>query len=680
MDQLAPKTRLDATLLEPSRHALPPWRSRRPLLLLAAVLLVPALILGAACRSAWHAAWAEADRELAVSAEAAREFALRVVEGQARLSARVADAIAGLDDAALQQREPVLRDRIARMISGIPLVRAVIVTGEADDVLLMAAPSGEPPVPVPSLPRDELVAIGTHLSMSPAFAPASGRAPLVMLAQERLAAPGMVVVLLDANRLGTGLGRARADAADSAALIRTDGQIIARQPPMPAPAPRLGPSQPLVAAFAAGLTEGRVDGVTPRDGHPVLVRFAVLGSHPSLAVAVERPRAAIIDRWWRAATPLLLIGVPAILALGAFGWVVRRQQFALEDTLAGLEERVAERTASVREGEERLRMAIDAGRFGTWETNLKTGQTTRSARTVEILALDPNQTTSPFEDWVARIHPADRGRVLEAWNRAATGRGTGYREEYRYTGADGRWRWLESSGAVVGVEPLTGMPERISGMVRDITARREADERRQILMQEVNHRARNSLAIVQAILRLSRAEDAATYARVVEGRVAALARAQSLLAAERWTGAPLQAVIAEELAPYGGMQPAKGDISPRFVLTGGPVRLRAQAVQPLSIVFHELATNAAKHGALSAPEGRVAVSWHVDEHAGLLSIRWVESGGPVPGLPSRRGVGSRVMEATIAGQLAGSLDRRWPDGGLVCEIRVPLSRVRAGPT
>ena len=97
-----------------------------------------------------------------------------------------------------------------------------------------------------------------------------------------------------------------------------------------------------------------------------------------------------------------------------------------------------------------------------------------------------------------------------------------------------------------------------------------------------------SLAIVQAILRLTRAEDAATYARVVEGRIAALARAQSLLAAERWTGAPLRSVIAEELAPYGAGQPAGDEGRQRFVLTGAPVRLRAQAVQPLSIVFHDI--------------------------------------------------------------------------------------------
>lgn len=680
MDQFATPPLVEAAPPEPSRRAPPPRRGRRPLLLLGAVMLVPALILGAACRSAWHAVWAEADRELTVGAEAAREFALRVLEGHGRLSARIAESIAGMDDAALRQAEPVLRERLARMITGMPLARAVVVTAAGSEPLFVATPTGEPALPLPSLPREGLLPVGAYQAISPAFAPGPGRPPLVMLAQERIGAPGTVALLLDANRMGTGLGRARGNPQDSAALIRTDGQILARQPPMPAPAPPLGPSQPLIAALAAGQTEGRVDGRTPRDGQPVLVRFAVLGSHPALAVAVARPRDVVVERWWQAATPLLLIGVPAILALGAFGWVVRRQQLALEATLAGLEERVAERTASVREGEERLRMAIDAGRFGTWETNLRTGLTTRSARTVEVLALEPDQTTTPVQDWVTRIHPADRPRVLEAWDRARTGRSPGYREEYRYAGADGRWRWLESTGAVVGVDPLTGVPERISGMVRDITARREAEERRQILMQEVNHRARNSLAIVQAILRLTRAEDATTYARVVEGRIAALARAQSLLAAERWTGAPLRAVIAEELAPYGATRSGKGEARERFVLTGGPLRLRAEAVQPLSIVFHELATNAVKHGALSAPEGRVAVTWQVDEAAGMLTIRWAESGGPAPGMPSRRGVGSRVMEATIAGQLAGSLDRRWPDEGLVCEIRVPLSRVRAGPS
>jgi two-component sensor histidine kinase len=106
--------------------------------------------------------------------------------------------------------------------------------------------------------------------------------------------------------------------------------------------------------------------------------------------------------------------------------------------------------------------------------------------------------------------------------------------------------------------------------------------------------------------------------------------------------------------------------------------VRAEAVQPLGMVFHELATNAVKHGALSVREGRVAVTWRIDAAAGLLLIRWAEEGGPSPGFPKHRGVGSRVIEATVTGQLGGTVERRWPAEGLVCDIALPLARTRAG--
>jgi PAS domain S-box-containing protein len=350
----------------------------------------------------------------------------------------------------------------------------------------------------------------------------------------------------------------------------------------------------------------------------------------------------------------------------------------LEATLAGLEARVAERTASLREGEERLRLAIDAGRFGTWETDLATGMTTRSERSQDILGLPADAPDAPISEWEARIHPTDRGRVRAAWDQVATGRVPSYRIEYRFQRPDGAWRWLESNAAVVRRDPASGLPLRLAGTNRDITERREAEDRRDLLTKEVNHRARNTLAIVQAILRLTRAEDAAGYARLIEGRIAALARAQSLLAAERWTGAPLGTLLSEELAPFGGAEEGAAT-GARFGLEGPPLRLRAEVVQPLGMVVHELATNAAKHGALSTPAGRVAVSWEADEQSGLLRIRWAETGGPAPVFPQSRGVGSRVIEATVTGQLGGSVERRWPEAGLVCDIALPLARMRAGP-
>jgi signal transduction histidine kinase len=216
-------------------------------------------------------------------------------------------------------------------------------------------------------------------------------------------------------------------------------------------------------------------------------------------------------------------------------------------------------------------------------------------------------------------------------------------------------RWFEVSAYRIG-------PDLFGVLFLDVTARRVAAERQALLAREVDHRAKNALAVVQSVVRLTRARDVRDYARAVEGRVAALARAHTLLAEDKWRGAELRLVIEEELAAYRG--------GSRVVVEGPPVRLRAEAVQPLSMVVHELSTNAAKYGALSAPGGQVRVSWRRGESG--LRLLWEERDGPpilVP--PERRGFGSALIEATARGQLAGDVTLAWRTEGLRCELTVP---------
>jgi PAS domain S-box-containing protein len=676
MDQQAPR---DSDLLPlTTDDAVRPQAGWRLSALLVGAILLPAMILGAACVGAWHSAWKEADRELAVAVEAASEFSLRVVEGHGRLAARIAESLAGEDDAGLGDAAEALRAGLLRFVADLPLVAGVVVTGQDGRALVHADLGANGDGAAPDLAGADLVPAGQGILLGGAFRPGPDAPPVFAVAAPRGAQPGMVAILLDSARTGQALRRVLGNDGDSAALIRTDGTIMARYPPLQRVPPRLGPERPLIAALAAGASSGRLDGETPRDGQPVMLRFRRLEGHPSVSIAAARPEAEVVARWRAAVLPMLAIGLPAILVLGGLAWLVRGKQRALEAAMDGLEQRVADRTASLREGEERLRLAVAAGRFGTWETDLGSGLTTWSPRALAIFGFAPDRRVTAVEEWGARIHPDERVRVLEAWERTVSGRAPAYREEYRFRREDGAWRWLESSAAVVRSDAATGRPLRIAGTLRDITERREAEERRDLLTREVNHRARNTLAIVQAILRLTRATDPAAYARLVEGRIAALARAQALLAAERWTGAPLMTVLREELAPFGAAEDGVEDGRGRFVLSGPALRLQAEAVQPLAMVFHELATNAAKHGALSRPEGRLEVRWHVEEAAGLLRTRWTERGGPAPGLPKHRGVGSRVIEATISGQLGGSIERRWPDEGLVCDIAVPLARIRPG--
>lgn len=642
--------------------------------LLVAALLLPAAILGTGAWSAWRLTWTEIERGLMRGADINADYVARNLQSLARTAGRIADAAARIETLPSAAERAAEQDLVLDMVREQPLVRAVTAFGASGQQLLHVATSPEPGGAGDLLDGGirEALAQAPPGRIAVGHAYRQGGGPLLAMGLRSLPAGTTVVFVLDAAEIGEALGRHTDSDSDIVTLVRIDGQILARRPPFVDPPPPLGPGQPTMGALAEGQTSGTLMSVT-RDGIVIALAFTRIGAIPDLAIVVGRPRAEILGRWRQDMVPLLLVGLPAVLALMGLTLVVRRKQDELEVALDGLEQRVAQRTDSLREGEERLRLALEAGQLGTWETDLRTNRSTRSPRTIEILGLQPDVSPAPLEGWSARLHPHDRRRVLDSWDRLASGLASTYRAEYRLLRPDGAWRWLESTGAVARADPKTGQPLRLAGTVQDITERREAEERRDLLTQEVNHRARNTLAIVQAILRLTQADTPAEFSRLVEGRIAALARAQSLLAAERWTGAPLATLIADELAPFIGT--AEG----RFQLEGPAFRIRAEAVHALSMVFHELATNATKHGALSVPDGRLSVAWAVNEAAAVLRIRWTESGGPSPGLPTRRGVGSRVIEATVAGQLGGAVDRRWPDEGLICDIVLPLARARAGP-
>ncbi|HYC03474.1 MAG TPA: HWE histidine kinase domain-containing protein [Azospirillaceae bacterium] len=222
--------------------------------------------------------------------------------------------------------------------------------------------------------------------------------------------------------------------------------------------------------------------------------------------------------------------------------------------------------------------------------------------------------------------------------------------------------------------PVAPGPEgrsRLTMLTFDITERRQAEERQRLLMREVDHRAKNVLAVVMSLVRLSRADEPAAFVAAVEGRVAALARAHSLLAETRWNGGGLAAIIGQEVAPHAD----RGQVS----LVGPHLMIQPDSVQPLSMIFHELWTNSAKYGALSA-SGVLRVDWVQD--AAMLNIVWTETGGPVlAGPPPRRGFGTTLIDASVT-QLDGQIEKEWAREGLVCRIRIPSRHVltaQAGP-
>jgi PAS domain S-box-containing protein len=215
------------------------------------------------------------------------------------------------------------------------------------------------------------------------------------------------------------------------------------------------------------------------------------------------------------------------------------------------------------------------------------------------------------------------------------------------------------------------------GITSDVTARRQAEDRERLLAREVDHRAKNLLAVVQSIVQLTRAEDIAAFTRSISGRIQSLARAHSLLAASRWEGADLKQLVTEELAPFA----ARG--GGRVAISGPAIRLKPEAAQALALVIHELATNAAKYGALSGDAGHVEIRWAMapGTNEGRLCIDWLERGGPaVAGAPTRRGFGSTVMQASVERQLKGKVRLEWAAEGLSCELALPADQIVASPS
>jgi two-component sensor histidine kinase len=199
---------------------------------------------------------------------------------------------------------------------------------------------------------------------------------------------------------------------------------------------------------------------------------------------------------------------------------------------------------------------------------------------------------------------------------------------------------------------------RIAGVLFDITAQKQAEEARNLLMREVDHRARNVLTMVQSVVRLTDASDPRRYREEVVGRVDAMARAQASLSRSNWQGGVLEDLIRDEISPYAS--------PPNFKLAGPKITLPAEQVQPLNMILHELATNAVKHGSLSAPTGQVEISWAANR-SGDVELTWQESGGPAVKPPDRKGFGSRLVER-LAVQLGGSMATDWEPTGLIARL------------
>ncbi len=330
--------------------------------------------------------------------------------------------------------------------------------------------------------------------------------------------------------------------------------------------------------------------------------------------------------------------------------------------------------AALRQSEQRLEFALDAGRLGSWELDLKTGALAASAFFRAAFGLGPDDLLDDRNALITHVHSSDRQRLQRALARAIADK-SDLEVEFRTVTPQEEVRWLLMRGRAAYDDQ--GLAVKMAGLSLDITDRKLAEHRQQTLLDELNHRVKNTLATVQSIaMQTSRTtDDASAFESAFLARISALAQAHDLLTAVAWEGASLQRVVEQILAPY-----VTDDQVGRVRLTGPNVRLGPNAAVSLAMAFHELATNAAKYGSLSTASGVVEVNWTADkssEHPGeslALEIDWRESGGPPVALPSRRGFGSRFVEQALAREFDGVCELIFEPKGLRCHMRLPLSQ------
>jgi two-component sensor histidine kinase len=344
---------------------------------------------------------------------------------------------------------------------------------------------------------------------------------------------------------------------------------------------------------------------------------------------------------------------------------LRRRASQREEQLRA--EIVLERNkATLRQTERQLDIALQAGRLGSWELHLPSGQFIASTLTSNLFGLDPELAHFHYADVLAHIHPDDRPRWQDCVDHAIA-TGSEIAIECRVLAGDAQTTWLEVRGRMCSQE---GFPVRLSGVCADVTTRKLTEERQRLLLEELNHRVKNTLATVQSIamqtLRPGREPSSSNNA--FKERIYALARAHDLLTEGSWQGASLADVVERTLVPY--IVSGEAD---RVTQSGPSVRLSPNAAVTLNMVFHELATNAVKYGALNSAFGRVEILWAHDESNDRIDLDWRESGGPSVAHPEQRGFGSRLIEFSLAHEMEGDAELHFLPGGLWCHMRLPLS-------
>jgi len=313
-------------------------------------------------------------------------------------------------------------------------------------------------------------------------------------------------------------------------------------------------------------------------------------------------------------------------------------------------------------------LAMVASKMGTWRYTLADNICMYDENAQHLYGLSEARFLHDEDGVKEKFHADDMPLMWERVAAALDPNGDGlYSVEYRVKQIDGSWRWLSAWGQVeFEGQGASRKPIAIAGASRDLTERKRGEEREQVLMNELSHRVKNTMAIVQSLVSssLRDAVDFESARTSVNARIASLATAHNVLTSRNGLSADIKDLVSRTVAPFE---------AGRFRIIGGSVDVSPQQTLAFALALHELATNAAKYGALSTREGRVDVRWRVQDSR--LHLAWVESGGPSVAAPKRRGFGSRLIEEVLFGEWDGESGIDFAAGGVRCSIAITLASI-----
>src|SRR5262249_17018425 len=322
----------------------------------------------------------------------------------------------------------------------------------------------------------------------------------------------------------------------------------------------------------------------------------------------------------------------------------------------------AEQTLAERNAQ--LALAGPAALVGSYAYDVTAGKLQISEGYAAIHGLPGGTSETTISEWLARVHPEDRARAKSFRDQMFAERRSSGKIEYRIVRSDGEVRWIERRNSVS--YDVDGCPDRVVGVSIDVSERKRAEQYQRTLNAELDHRVKNVLATVSAIIAQTREASGsqADFVARLDHRIESLARTHELLSETHWRDIPLVEIIRRELAPYGA----------RNTDIGGPdLTLQAEAAQAIAMVFNELTTNAPKDGAFSCGAGRVTVRWQWLRNGSTdkLVIEWQEIDGPPVRATNQSSYGTTIIRELIPFELGGAVELSFATEGAKCRIEIP---------